>query len=712
QGELQPLVAAVPERVAAALNAWQWRDLLSLAQAIGTVVGAFAGIAAGFATWGLRQVLGLLRILVDVVAPKLMPYISKARSTFGIIVRDPIGFVRNLVAAARLGFELFARNILIHLRTALISWLLGPLAAADVYLPTSFSLVEILKLLLSILGLTWKNIRGKLLRVIPEPVLAGLERTAAVLVTLVQAGPAAAWEQIQDQLPQLKDRLITSILDMVATQVVQAAVTRLVTMLNPAGAVVQAILAIWRTISFFLDKFRQIGAVVGTFIDSITAIATGRITGAAKSVEQTMARTLPLVISFLANFAGLGGIPKKLVAIVERLRAPVDRALDKIVDWLERTLKKITDKAKSAARGILQWWRKRIPLRVAGEQHTLEFEGGPKDARLVVHSKTEKPHQFLKRLLGKKKEWGEGAAQAIKDVENLQVELSRHQKKLEKADSDDKEEANGKNEKAKSGTDPKGADKLTRKGLNDLASQVDGLFGKIAETIVEALSGVKPGATVVMKFTEAIPGLGDVIIEKFKIDRGDFRVTQKRDIADEVKGKDGFGGEHVGNEAKKKEKPEKDQREYVAEGIARRHIVSSYDMRTHYVKFLDGKTLVHAKTLLERRGSIAASHTPLIKKGRVKEFDSGKKEYRKSKSKELGLTRGAVWATAEARYKNFFGYVKNIFLGDSSENSSIGERLDDRLEGLDADGVDDHVARVKRGWALDQSMHITPPKEG
>ena len=84
-----------------------------------------------------------------------------------------MGFVGNLVRAGKLGFEKFAGNILTHLKTALIKWLTGPLGEAGVYIPKSFSLLEIVKLVLSVLGLTWQNIRTKLLKIIPEPVLAG-----------------------------------------------------------------------------------------------------------------------------------------------------------------------------------------------------------------------------------------------------------------------------------------------------------------------------------------------------------------------------------------------------------------------------------------------------------------------------------------------------------------------------------------------------------
>lgn len=351
QGALSGLlgfVMSIPGRIMQTLESLTFEDVVTVVGAFRKVGSAFLDLATQFAAWALNQVISLLEILVSVVAPRVMPYIAKAKAAFTTIVKDPIGFVGNLVRAGKLGFQKFAGNILNHLKTALIKWLVGPLAQAGVYIPKSFSLLEIVKLVLSVLGLTWTNIRSKLVKIIPEPVLVMLEKTASILVTLVTEGPAAAWQQIVAELTELKDQLIGQVTQMISVEVVKAAVIKLVMMLNPAGAVVQAILAIWNTVSFFIEKINQIGAVVASFIDSIAAIASGQVENAAKKVEQTMANTLVVIIGFLAKFAGVGGIPAKLVGIVKKIRTPIDKALDKIVAWLGKMLDKLVAKAKAA----------------------------------------------------------------------------------------------------------------------------------------------------------------------------------------------------------------------------------------------------------------------------------------------------------------------------------------------------------------------------
>ena len=197
------------------------------------------------------------------------------------------------------------------------------------------SLMEIVKLVLSVLGLTWQNIRAKLVKIIPDPVLVGLEKTAGILVTLVKDGPAAAWEQIKTELNELKDQLIAQVTQMITVEVVKAAVVKLVSMLNPAGAVVQAIIAIYNTVTFFIEKINQIAAVVASFIDSISAIASGQVANAAKKVEQTMANTLTVIIAFLAKFAGLGNIPQRSSGSLRRSGSRLIRGWIRLWDGWE-----------------------------------------------------------------------------------------------------------------------------------------------------------------------------------------------------------------------------------------------------------------------------------------------------------------------------------------------------------------------------------------
>jgi hypothetical protein len=112
-------------------------------------------------------------------------------------------------------------------------------------------------------------------------------------------------------------------------------------MLSPAGALIQAIIAIYNTIMFFVERLKQIAAVAASFIVAIATIAAGNIGPAANRVETTMAGLLTLVISFLARIAGLGKVSDAVTNLINKIRAPIDKALDKVVEWIVAQAKKL-----------------------------------------------------------------------------------------------------------------------------------------------------------------------------------------------------------------------------------------------------------------------------------------------------------------------------------------------------------------------------------
>jgi hypothetical protein len=338
---LVSLVSSIPDRFLSALKGLQIMDFVVLPSAFAKLASVFGTFLADFGSWALGTVIELAKIIVEVVAPGVMPYLQKAGAAFNTIVKNPVRFVQTLVAAAMQGFNQFKGNFLAHLKASLIGWLTGALGGAGVYVPQGFSLSEILKFVLSVLGLTWANLRGKLVKATSETTVKAFEEGFKLVQTLVKEGPAAAWQQILESLTNLKEMVINQAIDFVKSKVVEAAVTKLLSMLSPAGALIQAIIAIWNTIMFFKERISQIAQVAASFIDSIAAIAAGNIGPAANRVEQTMAGMLTLVISFLARIAGLGKVSDAILDIVKKIRAPIDKGMDKAVGWVVGQAKKL-----------------------------------------------------------------------------------------------------------------------------------------------------------------------------------------------------------------------------------------------------------------------------------------------------------------------------------------------------------------------------------
>ena len=645
-GGLMGLVLSIPGQIVATLKSITWQDVLTLVGLVSKLGQLFVSIVGRFFSWGLSTVVELLEILFSVVAPGVLPYLKRAKKAFLSILKNPIGFVGNLVRAARLGFQRFQGNILVHLKAALIKWLVGPLAQAGVYIPKSFSLVEIVKLVLSVLGLSWQALRAKLVKIIPEPVLVTLEKSAEILVVLAKDGPAAAWEQIKEEIAELKSSLIQEVTTMVQVEIVKAAVKKVVSMINPAGAVVQAILAIYNTIQFFVQRISQIAATVGAFVHSLAAIAAGQVTAAAKRVEETMANTLVVVLSFLARLVGLGGIPKRLVGIVERIRKPIDKGMDRIVAWLGKMLKKLMAGAKAKARSLLQWWKKKEPVQADGESHTLLFEGKAKNAKLVLRSKPQKPAAYL---AAKAKQHSIPAAQSkvsIEAVEKRQTAIAKTQSQLAVYDGQGKPTPQGQ--------------ALT--DANKLSAKLDRQIKRLAWYIVRKV--------------EAWSGKDAAKLEELTIKRRSFSFSMKKALADAHRAEDGPAGMLV--------KDKRGRKVNLAPDLDRRHIVSSQDMIEHYQKALIDKPLVEAKMLLEERGSAPESRVGV-----------------------QAVTQPSVQAAARKRHRKFFGYTRNLFIGPAAKNRELQEKIDPFKPGMSTEQLSSHVEHIKRLWAFHSSFKPT-----
>ncbi|NOR11304.1 MAG: DUF4157 domain-containing protein [Desulfovibrionaceae bacterium] len=265
---------------------------------------------------------------------RVLAIMKKARSTFITIIRDPMAFVGHLIEALAKGFRQFSSNILTHLRNGLIAWLTGTLSGAGIQLPERFDFKGIVSLVLQILGLTWPRIREKLVRRLGERTVAILETSFDIIRLLITEGPGALWEKLMEHVSNLKDTVMEGIRNFIITRIVTAAVTKLATMWNPAGAVIQAILGIYNTVMFFIERINQILDLVDSVVNSVSKIAGGAIQDAADFVEQAMGRTIPVILGFLARLIGLGNISSAIQNIIRRVQATVDRGLDRVLDWI------------------------------------------------------------------------------------------------------------------------------------------------------------------------------------------------------------------------------------------------------------------------------------------------------------------------------------------------------------------------------------------
>lgn len=439
---LMGFVRQVPRMFMDTLRSLEIADLLWPAKAFLRAAGAFGNFALQFVTWAGNALWTLLEIIFEVVSPATLAYLRKTGAALKGILKDPQPFMRNLVRAAKLGFQNFADNFGTHLKRGLIEWLTG--ALPGVYIPKAFSLVEIGKFTFSVLGLTWKNIRPKLVKALPggETTVKVLETTFDIVMKIA-TDPGSVLENIKEQLTELKDTVIGAVVDFVTDIVVHKAVPKLISMFIPGAGFVSAILSIYETVMVFVRKLSAIAQVVKSFVDSVVAIAAGQIEGAAKRVESTLAGFLSIAVSFLMGFV-LGDVSSKVMGVITKLRETVDKAVDALIAWVVKMASALVGKVKAGVKALFDWAFSKSEFEDEdGHQHTLYVDAESGTPRLVIKSTPTAAAVFLDRYLERRgpdfvdaNKAGIAAARTAIGAAEKQVEVIDKAKKAGKSDEE------------------------------------------------------------------------------------------------------------------------------------------------------------------------------------------------------------------------------------------------------------------------------------
>jgi hypothetical protein len=261
----------------------------------------------------------------------LTQVLSRAANAIERIIADPIGFLDKLVTAVKAGLSKFVANIGEHLKKGLLDWLFGALANAGIQLPETFDLKGILNLVLSILGLTWANIRSRLVAQVGEAVVAKMEQAVEVFQIIATEGLGGLWKWILEKLGDFKEMVMGEIRDFIAEKVIKAGIEWLIGILNPAAAFIKACEAIYNIVTFLVEKGQAIAEFVNSVLDSVESILNGGVGAVADLIEGTLAKTIPLLINLLADLLGLGGISEKIKEIIGKIQAPVNKGIDAII---------------------------------------------------------------------------------------------------------------------------------------------------------------------------------------------------------------------------------------------------------------------------------------------------------------------------------------------------------------------------------------------
>ena len=317
------IVEALRAGINAILNAYQAAVNAALALARAAITG----------DWGafIMQLIEAACRVAGIDPQQIYAFIGRAQETIRIIIDNPGQFLSNVVEALAGGFRRFGENFLTHLQAGIIGWLTGALGSTGIQLPERFDLMGVISLVAQILGLAWQNLRQRLVRLVGERGVQVIEFVAGYVQTLIEGGWAGLWERIQNDLSTLRDLVLQGIRDFLVERVIMAAITRLATMFNPVGALVNILIAVYNFYTFIRDQVQRIAQVVGTVVEAIGNIARGVLGAAQERIESLLASLLPLAIDLLARLIGLGNVGERVRAILQRVQDMIWGAIDRLV---------------------------------------------------------------------------------------------------------------------------------------------------------------------------------------------------------------------------------------------------------------------------------------------------------------------------------------------------------------------------------------------
>jgi hypothetical protein len=238
------------------------------------------------------------------------------------------------------GFKQFFGKILKYLLEGVLDWLTGQLKDAAIEVPSDWSFGGVVKLLLSVLGVTLGKIWKLLGKKIGDPVVEKLKKALSFLTgawewvaAVITEGPVGLWKKLKEQVGQLKEMMIGAIAGYLSETLIVQASAKILTALNPVGAIVNAIILAYKAIQTAAQYARQILEIVSKVLDVASDLAAGAVGGAANVIETLLGKALTIAIGFLANYLNLGGFGRKVAEMVKKIQDAVEQGIDRILDW-------------------------------------------------------------------------------------------------------------------------------------------------------------------------------------------------------------------------------------------------------------------------------------------------------------------------------------------------------------------------------------------
>ena len=291
----------------------------------------------------MKSVFRLIGRALPIPGELVTQVLEKGAQAFDLVVAAPLRFIESSLKAILLGVGLFMRGFLSHLWYGVQGWLLNAMkkAGTGVQPPATWDLPGLFGFVLDVLGISVDHVLDLLKKRIPGLPVARLRTIIRVLTGVwewvkiaIEEGPAGLWRKVTDSLGNLGQMVLESAVGWVMQRIFVIVSARLTALAASAGlsAVLEAVVAVYQAIKTAFEYAPRILEIILKVFETVGELARGVTGTAAQGVVSGLRMAMPVVIGFLANYAGLGGIGERIREIILDIRERVDKAILALID--------------------------------------------------------------------------------------------------------------------------------------------------------------------------------------------------------------------------------------------------------------------------------------------------------------------------------------------------------------------------------------------
>src|SRR5215472_904287 len=338
-------------------------------QSVGKLKSKFDEIKKDVLTSWFEKAWNKVKAVVSAIidfATRIVELLGRLAYLVGDIVSSPRAFFNNLVKGIGQGFSTFVDRIGEFLATAFFDWLRGSGGVA-IAMPKDLGPKGIFGMFAQLLNLTTETIWERM-EVVYDKTIANAFRRGEVLLgrgleifgTIKEEGLGGLWDEIKNSLGSILEESLDTIKETVLYAAVKKVIFEIGKMLVPGGGFIAIAEKVIRLLQFIAEARNKILALIESFVDSVEMAVKGNVPGIVKHITGALTKFITVALDFLVNLFGLGSLKEKVTRLIERIRKPVIKAIDWVLNKFKPLVMKGAQWVKGKATEAKEWGKQKL----------------------------------------------------------------------------------------------------------------------------------------------------------------------------------------------------------------------------------------------------------------------------------------------------------------------------------------------------------------